>query len=57
MFSFGLMIELVPSIMVQANSVAGSAKGTFNLSSTVTRITVAILTSGTWSADIIECST
>nr|WP_275589219.1 sodium:alanine symporter family protein [Sporohalobacter salinus] len=43
LFSFGLMLELIPSIMVQANSVAGSAKEAFSLSPTVTGVGVAIL--------------
>jgi len=42
LFAFFLMIELVPSIMVQANSVAGSAQA-LNISPTITGIVVAVL--------------
>jgi AGCS family alanine or glycine:cation symporter len=42
-FSFGLMVELVPSIMVQANSVAASAQESFNLSPIITGIFTLII--------------
>jgi AGCS family alanine or glycine:cation symporter len=42
LFAFGLMIELVPSIMVQANSVAGSAQD-MGISPLITGIIVCIL--------------
>lgn len=42
-FSFFLMIELIPSIMVQANSVAASALETFNLSTHITGIVTLII--------------
>ncbi|RCW41710.1 sodium:alanine symporter family protein [Halanaerobium sp. MA284_MarDTE_T2] len=42
-FSFFLMLELIPSIMVQANSVAASALETFNLSTSVTGIFTLII--------------
>ncbi|MCC5912446.1 MAG: sodium:alanine symporter family protein [Clostridiaceae bacterium] len=44
-FSFGLMIELVPSVMVQSNSVAASASEAFGLSPMISGIIVAILVS------------
>ncbi|WP_026896312.1 alanine/glycine:cation symporter family protein [Clostridiisalibacter paucivorans] len=37
-FSFFLMTELIPSVMVQANSVAASAKESFNISPSITGI-------------------
>ncbi|SCY75705.1 alanine/glycine:cation symporter family protein [Alkaliphilus peptidifermentans] len=37
-FALGLMIEVIPSIMVQANSVAASAAATFNINPSVSGI-------------------
>lgn len=42
-FSFCLMIELIPSVMVQANSVAASAKESFNLSPVITGIITLVI--------------
>ena len=42
-FAFGLMLELIPSVMVQANSVAASASTAFNLSPFVSGIIMMVL--------------
>ncbi|MBM7650218.1 AGCS family alanine or glycine:cation symporter [Bacillus ectoiniformans] len=44
-FSFALMIELIPSIMVQGNSVASTVTQTFNIDGLYTGIVIALITS------------
>jgi AGCS family alanine or glycine:cation symporter len=43
LFAFFLMVELVPSIMVQANAVVGPAQQAFNISPLIIGIVVAVL--------------
>ncbi|MFC4712898.1 alanine/glycine:cation symporter family protein [Planococcus dechangensis] len=44
-FSFALMIELIPSIMVQGNSIASTVEATFNVPALWTGIITAVLVS------------
>ncbi|WP_100330371.1 alanine/glycine:cation symporter family protein [Bacillus xiapuensis] len=43
-FSFALMIELIPSLMVQGNSVASTVKQTFEIDGLYTGIVIAVIT-------------
>lgn len=43
-FSFALMIELIPSIMVQGNSVASTISQTFKIDGLYTGIVMAVIT-------------
>jgi len=42
-FAIGLMLEVIPSTMVQGNAVANSAKASFNISPVVTGIILAVV--------------